>query len=203
MKELFYKTIAAIAASILLTGIGVALFVHADLGSDTITVFIDGLHRILHVSYGSASRIYNIGMLAIALLVSFRHIGWATVVYALSVGFSMDFFETMLQPFGLAQAGLPVRFGCVLLGQLCFGLTYALLIRYRKGMNQVDAIAYAITRRTKLSFKWVRTAMDFALLGGGWLLGGVVGVGSLIAMTTTGILIDFFLKQMKKREAMI
>ena len=28
----------------------------------------------------------------------------------------------------------------------------------------------------------------------GWLLGGVIGIGSVIAMSTTGILIDFFLK---------
>ena len=196
----FPKTIIAVFLSVLLTGLGVALFVHANLGSDTITVFVDGLHSSLHVSYGTASRIYNIVMLIIALIVSYRNIGWATIVYALTVGFSMDYFEELLQPLMISSSSMGIRLFCVILGQLCFGLTYALLIRYRKGMNQVDAIAYAITDWTKINFKWIRTGMDVVLLAFGWLLGGVVGVGSIIAMTTTGILIDFMLRYVLKKE---
>ena len=42
----------------------------------------------------------------------------------------------------------------------------------------------------------VRTAMDIILLGAGWLMGGIVGIGSVIAMATTGIFIDAVLKVM-------
>lgn len=90
------QTILAITTSILLTGLGVALFVHANLGSDTLTVFVDGLHRVLNCSYGTASRIYNLIVLVIALIVSRKNIGWATIVYALSVGFTMDYFEKIV-----------------------------------------------------------------------------------------------------------
>ena len=180
------QTILAITTSILLTGLGVALFVHANLGSDTLTVFVDGLHRVLNCSYGTASRIYNLIVLVIALIVSRKNIGWATIVYALSVGFTMDYFEKLLI--------------CVCSGQICFGITYALLIKYRKGMNQIDAISYAIVDKTGISFKWIRTGMDVVLLVSGWLLGGVVGVGSIIAMTTTGVLVDFILNIISKKE---
>lgn len=188
------QTLSAILMSILLTGLGVALFVHANLGSDTITVFIDGLHRVLNVSYGSASRIYNGIMLVIALIVSFKNIGWATIIYALTVGFAMDFFEVLLAPLNIENMNILIRLLVACLGQICFGLTYALLIKYRKGMNQVDAIAYAIVNKTNIPFKWIRTGADVVLLAIGWLLGGVIGIGSVIAMGTTGILIDFFLK---------
>lgn len=188
------QTVLAIAAAVLLTGLGVALFVHANLGSDTITVFVDGLHRTLNVSYGTASRIYNIIMLIIALIVSFNNIGWATIVYALTVGFAMDFFEVLLAPLNIENMNILARLLVTCLGQVCFGLTYALLIIYRKGMNQVDAIAYAIVNKTNVPFKWIRTGADVVLLVIGWILGGVIGIGSVIAMSTTGILIDFFLK---------
>lgn len=194
MKYSRLETTIGILASILLTGLGVALFIHADLGSDTITVMVDGIHRSLHVSIGSASRIYNSIMLVIALVLSYKNIGWATIVYALTVGFAMDFFEQLLAPLHIVEAGMIVRLGAVVLAQLCFGLTYALLIKYRKGMNQVDAIAYAIVNWTHIDFKWIRTGMDVLLLVSGYLLGGVVGIGSIVAMTTTGILIDLFLK---------
>ena len=188
------QTVLAIATAVLLTGLGVALFVHANLGSDTITVFIDGLHRILNVSYGTASRIYNAIMLIIALIVSFKNIGWATIIYALTVDFAMDFFEVLLTPLNIENMSILTRFLIACLGQVCFGLTYALLIKYRKGMNQIDAIAYAIVNKKNISFKWIRTGADVVLLAIGWLLGGVIGIGSVIAMSTTGILIDFFLK---------
>lgn len=188
------QTVLAIASAILLTGLGVALFVHANLGSDTITVFVDGLYRTLNVSYGTASRIYNIIMLIIALIVSFKNIGWATIIYALTVGFAMDFFEVLLAPLNIVNMNILIRLIVACLGQICFGLTYALLIKYRKGMNQVDAIAYAIVNKTNIPFKWIRTGADVVLLVIGWLLGGVIGIGSVIAMSTTGILIDFFLK---------
>lgn len=42
--------------------------------------------------------------------------------------------------------------------------------------------------------------MDVVLLVSGWLLGGVVGVGSIIAMTTTGVLVDFILNIISKKE---
>lgn len=187
------QALLAIASSILLTGLGVALFVHANLGSDTLTVFVDGLHRALKCSYGTASRIYNLIVLAIALLVSRKNIGWATIVYALSVGFTMDYFENLLRPLQIQNASMIIRLMCVCMGQICFGITYALLIKYRKGMNQVDAISYAIVEKTGISFKWIRTGMDVLLLSSGWLLGGVVGIGSIIAMTTTGVLVDYIL----------
>lgn len=194
------QTILAITTSILLTGLGVALFVHANLGSDTLTVFVDGLHRVLNCSYGTASRIYNLIVLVIALIVSRKNIGWATIVYALSLGFTMDYFEKLLQPLQIQSAGMMIRLICVCSGQICFGITYALLIKYRKGMNQIDAISYAIVDKTGISFKWIRTGMDVVLLVSGWLLGGVVGVGSIIAMTTTGVLVDFILNIISKKE---
>ncbi|MDB7988728.1 YitT family protein [Faecalicoccus pleomorphus] len=200
MKRQRMEMVLGIISAILLTGMGVALFVHANLGSDTITVFVDGVHSFLHVSYGTASRIYNIAVLIIALIVSYKNIGWATVIYALTVGFTMDFFEQMLAPLHISDLSIVIRLLCVCLGQLCFGITYALLIKYRKGMNQIDAISYAIEEKTHVPFKWIRTGMDVVLLIGGWLLGGVVGIGSVIAMTTTGILIDFFLHLLTKKE---
>ena len=192
----FAKTCLALFATVNLTGIGVALFIHANLGSDTVTVFVDGLSRLLGCSLGSASRIYNSLMLIIALLVARKHIGWCSVVYALSVGFLIDFYSELLLPLNIMGSILPIKLLWVLAGQLCFGITYALLIQYRNGMSQVDAITYYLCEKLKVKFVKMRSAMDIILLGAGWLMGGIVGIGSVIAMATTGIFIDAVLKVM-------
>lgn len=192
----FIQTCIALFFAINLTGIGVALFVHANLGSDTITVFIDGLKEVLHCTLGDASRIYNLIALIIALLLSRKDIGWCTIVYALTVGFAMDFYNTIIIDMNIANMSLLIRLIVVMLGQLCFVVTYALLIKFREGMNQMDAISYGIVNRTGTSYKMIRTLMDIILLVSGWLMGGVIGVGSIIAMATTGVLVDQSVKIM-------
>lgn len=196
-KSSFLSTCIALLIAINLTGIGVALFVQANLGSDTITVFIDGLKNIIHTSLGGASRIYNIVALLIALWLSRKDIGWCTIVYALSVGYFMDFYNAILTPYDLSSSILWVRFAMICIGQLCFVATYVILILYRKGMNQLDAIAYGITYRCHVSYQWIRTGLDVILLVSGYLMGGVIGVGSIIAMASTGILVNQVLKHME------
>lgn len=190
------KTILGLFVAINLTGLGVALFVGANLGSDTITVLVDGIHQTFDMSYGAASRVYNIIMLMIALAVARKSIGWTTVVYALSVGFSMDFFNEMLSIFAMNDFSLIAKILCIILGQLCFGIAYALLIIFRKGMNQADAISYYIVDKIHTKYVYVRTTMDVIMIVVGYLLGGVVGIGSIIAMCTTGMFVNMFLKIM-------
>ncbi|MDF9824288.1 putative membrane protein YczE [Breznakia sp. PF5-3] len=190
------KTILGLFVAINLTGLGVALFVGVNLGSDTITVLVDGIHQTFDMSYGAASRVYNIIMLMIALAVARKSIGWTTVVYALSVGFSMDFFNEVLSIFAMNDFSLIAKVLCIILGQLCFGMAYALLIIFRKGMNQADAISYYIADKIHTKYVYVRTTMDIMMIVVGYLLGGIVGIGSIIAMCTTGIFVNMFLKIM-------
>lgn len=199
----FAKSCLALFLAINLTGIGVAFFIHANLGSDTVTVFVDGLSKVLNCSLGSASRIYNGVMLVIALIVARKHIGWCTVVYALSVGFLIDLYSELLLPLNIMNSGIVVKLLWVLVGQVCFGVTYALLIQYRNGMSQVDAVTYYLCDKLKIQFVVMRTIMDFILLGGGWLMGGVIGIGSVIAMATTGTFIDVALKLMNAKSTAI
>lgn len=198
------KTWIALFLSINLTGIGVALFVQANLGSDTITVFIDGFKNVLGMSLGASSRVYNLIALVIAILLSRKDIGWCTVVYAIFVGYSMDFYNALIVDLDIMHMNMIIRLFVVVLGQLSLGLSYALLIIYRKGMNQMDAISYGIVNRCNLSYSAVRTMLNIVLLLAGWLMGGVVGIGSIIAMATTGYLVDYILNIFnKKREAVI
>jgi uncharacterized protein len=182
--------LVVLTVAVNLSGIAIAVFVGVNLGSDTITVFIDGLHRLLGISYGSASRIYNAAVLIIALLIARKDIGWATVLYALSVGFAIDFYNGLLGSVSFLHGSLPVKFGCIFFAQVLFGITYALFIRFKIGMNQIDAITYAICRKTGVKYIYMRTVMDVILLGSGWLLGGIAGIGSVVSMLTTGLFVN-------------
>lgn len=188
------KTAIATLIAIMLTGLAVALILQANLGSDAINVFVEGMTKTLHVSLGTSSRIYNVIVLVIALCLSRKDIGWATILYALGTGFAIDFFMGLVVPYHIGEAAFVVRLLVVCLAQLLFTLAFALLIRYRQGMNQLDAIAYGIEKRCGIGFTVIRTGIDLILLISGYFMGGVVGIGSIITMATTGILINQFVK---------
>lgn len=188
-----FHTCFILLIAVVLTGFGVALFVNANLGSDTITVFIDGLRHTFNLSLGNASRVYNILALLAAIILSRKEIGWTSIVYALTTGFSMDYFDNILVSFNFAESSIVIRLILVLIGQFCIIVSFALLIRYGSGMDQLDAIAYGITRRTCIKYAYIRTFLDIFMIATGFIMGGVIGVGSLIAMATTGLGIDLLL----------
>lgn len=189
----FFSSCFALLIAIVLTGLGVALFIHANLGSDTITVFIDGLRHLFPLSLGDASRIYNILALFIAFLLSRKDIGWTSIVYALSTGFFIDYFDGVLQLLNIGEMGIILRLCMVCLGQLCIIVAFTLLIKFGSGMDQLDAIAYGVERIFCIKYVYIRTLLDIFMIVTGYIMGGVIGIGSIIAMATTGVGIDLLL----------
>lgn len=190
----FIKTCIALFIAMNLCGIGVAIFVQANLGSDTITVIEEGISKTFLISLGNASRLFNIFFLIIALFIAREYIGWCTIAYGLLVGSFIDFYDQLLLSYHIAEMNVFIRILLIIIGQLFIVLTFAILIKYRNGMNQIDAVSYGLEKYTSISYKTIRTGFDVLFIVAGWLLGGVVGIGSIFTMLTTGIGIDMCLK---------
>ena len=98
--------------------------------------------------------------------------------------------------FNIQELNLLIRFLCILVGQFCIVLTFALLIQYRSGMNQLDAISIGLERICHIPYKKIRTLFDVVFIVVGYLLGGIIGIGSILSMLTTGYGIDLCLRVM-------
>lgn len=193
----FLTSLFALFIAVNLCGMGVGLYVQANLGSDTLTVIQEGMSKTFHISLGNASRVFNLFYLALALIMARKHIGWCTIVYGLVVGSFIDLYNGLLIPYQIAEASLWLRVLCILLGQLFLIITFSLLIKYRSGMNQLDAVCYGLENYLPIPYKQIRTSFDVLFIVVGYFMGGVVGVGSLFAMFTTGYGIDICLKILK------
>ena len=90
ISSLRWKTAVLAALAGVGIGVGVGLILNANIGSDTVTVFQDGLHCQLHISYGQASRLYNLVLIAAAFLTARNYFGAGTVISALVTGFAID-----------------------------------------------------------------------------------------------------------------
>lgn len=180
----------AVLISVLLAGIGVDIFVECGIGADTLTVLIQGISKSFNISLGIANYICDFALLLLALILSRKDIGFTTILFTVSIGFAIDLIYPYVKLLGIAEYSFIMKIIMIFIAQLCFTFCYAILIKYRKGMNCVDAIIYFFVNDFHIPYIVGRTFMDFVFTLSGWLLGGVVGIGTIIACITTGFMVN-------------
>ncbi len=181
-------------------GIGVGMILYANIGGDTVTVFQDGLHRLLDCSYGQASRIYNFVLIIAALLVARKYFGPGTIISALITGYAIDISFNALTALNVWLSFFTALI-LFLLGLTIYTIGLSLLIRCNLGMNGLDSLLYQVSDRLGVEYKYIRLGTDFLLTLIGYLMGGVVGGGTVISIACTGFMIDFFVRLGEKGTA--
>ena len=197
-KKQFFRDLAVVTLATAMIGAATCCYVRAGLGSDSVAVFNEGLSRAAGFSLGTAAWCLNVGLLVTALLTARKHLAWTTIYNSLLCGPFIDLMNRLLSPLlglgdGLLFRGILFAAGLLLVAGAC-----ALMIRRCPGMSVNDAIASGISKKLGCSFRAVRVGMDAALMLSGLFLGGVVGVGSVIAVLGTGPLIQWFSQFGKK-----
>jgi uncharacterized membrane protein YczE len=162
-------------AGLMLSGFSTALRVRADLGLDPWGVLHEGLSKHVGLSFGTT--VIIVGALVLALWAPLRQKpGIGTISNILVIGWAVD----ASLPFVPDAPSLPLRFGLLLAGILLTGLASAAYIGAGLGPGPRDGVMTAIVARTGWSIARVRTAIELVVFGAGWLLGGTVGIGTVL-----------------------
>ena len=180
--------------------LGVTLFLLSDLGADPFNVLIQGLFRSLAsrtgwaaLSHGRVHIAVSLLIILILLLADRSYVKIGTVLCMLFGGPIIDFFSARLAFLPAYADTLPLRIlmlalGCVI---LAFGMT--IVIRSDAGTGPNDLVALVISEKTGKRFGLVRVLVDASFVLFGFLLGGVVGLGTLICMLLVGPVAGLFL----------
>ncbi len=198
INRLMWKKYAIFTIALLFISLAVLIFLECRLGSDSLTVLLDGLHLKLDVAYSTASGLYNGAIVLIALLVARRYVGLGSVLYMFHIVLFLAIFERIFPLFHIPDQSFFVRLMILLVGQVLLSLGIALLISASFGMNSLDAILHRIEDRTRFSYRGLRTFVDIAYVSAGFLMGGVVGIGTIISVLTTGTMIVWFRKRLDR-----
>lgn len=179
--------------------LGVTLFLLSDLGSDPFNVLVQGVFRTLDRWLGWGFLTHGRVHIAISLLIIFvllltdrSYVKIGTVLCMVFGGPIIDGYTLLLGPV-FAGAGLPVRIlllvaGCVI---LAYGMT--MVIKSDAGTGPNDLVAVVISDKLKKKFGIVRVIVDMSFVLIGFLLGGVVGAGTLVCMVLVGPVAGWFL----------
>ena len=177
---------------------GVALFLRMNIGSDPFTVFTQGLANTLNnlgvnATTGTANRIILIVLFSIILLLNKSHIKIGTMICVVGVGPIIDLGVSMVSILPVESYNYLLKMFLIALGCFIIAIGFSMLSATKVGVAPNDIIPFIIKERTNWEYRWIRILMDAVLLISGSILGGTVGVGTIIAMATTGPFIQLCL----------
>lgn len=180
--------------SCVLVAIGVSLFLQSALGTDPISVLIDGIRRTFQLSFGTVQLIYNLTLLFLAVIFSRKYIMLGTVASAVITGPLLNFFDPVILSLVGTQPNLQTRVIMIALGQviLCFGVALNLATKF--GFGALDALVVTLCETFKLKYRNMKILIDLGHVIGGILLGGVFGIGSILGVVAGGPFIAFFIQ---------
>lgn len=185
------KTRGAIIANMLLAafslfvnGFGIYLTIQANMGAAPWDVLNLGISKTLGILYGTASVAASLTILGIDIFMK-EPIGIAMFIDAFVVGKSVDFFNWLgLVPKCTSVAtGIPIMF----LGLVILGYTQYAYMAASLGCGPRDTLLVGLSKRIKtIPIGAVSIAILSTATLIGWLLGGPVGIGTIICALAAG-----------------
>lgn len=171
-----------------LYGVGAALTVDAGLGVDPWTALTEGLSLKTGIGVGWMTNI--LGLLILLLWIPLRQRpGIGTLANILTVGTAMQVTLWVLPPISGFLAQLAVLVGGILLVAIASGL----YIGARFGPGPRDGLMTGLRSRFGMPIWAARASVELTVLVTGWLLGGTVGLGTVLFAATIGPLVHITL----------
>ncbi|MBU9764374.1 hypothetical protein FR943_11030 [Mycobacterium sp. TNTM28] len=170
-------------------GVSMAMMVRAGLGLDPWDVFHQGLTRHTPLTLGMASAV--VGVVVLLAWIPLRNRpGVGTVANVIVIAVTVDTTLAALP----APSALGVRIAMMVGAVVLNAISTVLYIGAGLGPGPRDGLMTGLVARTGLSVRLVRTGIEATVLAVGWLLGGTVGVGTLVYAFGIGPLVQLFLR---------
>ena len=175
----------SLVAGLFVFALGVVLFYESRLGLPPWDVLHQGIAKHTPLSFGVAIEVVGVAVLLVAWALGAPP-GVGTVANAVLVGA----FVALLQPLHAAHrlSDLPLagRLALLVIGLVLFGIGTALYIGAGLGAGPRDSLMLVGARRLHTRVGAVRAGIEVAALVAGVLLGGRVGIGTVLFAALIG-----------------
>lgn len=161
--------------------LGIALFIRSRLGLGPWDAFHYGVHVQTGMTVGTASILAGLVIVGANLVLRVRP-GIATLLNMVLIGLFTDLLLPLIPDAGSALTAFAYFAAAIPL----VGLSSGLYIGAGFGHGPRDGLMMALTLRTGWSVRSIRTLIELSVLVLGWLMGGTVGIGTIIFTLTIG-----------------
>ena len=191
MKQLLIRFLNT-AIGLFLYGLGIVITIKANIGYAPWDVFHAGLAGKIGLSLGIVSILVST-VLVIIIAIFKEKLGLGTISNMIFVGLFIDTFFPYIP-----KAENPV-IGTIMLiaGLFIISIGSYFYIKSAFGCGPRDSLMVVLARRTKLPVGLCRIMIELSATISGWLLGGMVGFGTVISAFAIGFCIQTVFRLLK------
>ena len=190
----YAKRIFIVTFGLVLAAYGVGLTVTAELGVSPWDVFSQGVALKLSQITGKTVMMGTITQITAALVIFVdialkEKIGVATIIDTCIFGGVLNIFlKYNMLPAPEIFAG---RFVCMLAGYVIWGLGVYIYMMPALGAGPKDAL-FVIFAKRKIPVAIAKNSIEAVVFVIGWILGGTIGIGTVVAVFAMGYIIQFW-----------
>ena len=196
-KNLGRKTIIYLFATALCE-LGIACYYTARLGTDPISVFVEGISFHVDLTVGEISTICNIILGILLFFFDRKQFGIGTFLMILTAGPLIDlFYAFLLSHFPPESTVIYIRILIISFGIVIYALGLGMTILCDIGVGPFSFPPLFMSKITKIDLRYTQIITDAIFFLIGCFLGGIYGLGTVASVLLTGPLMTFFMKYCK------
>ena len=190
MSRVYMKValrITGLVSGLFLFALGIVITMKANIGYAPWDVFHYGVSRTVGLSIGTVSILTGVGICVLTALMG-EKLGFGTIINMILMGVFLD--AILAAGFVPAMRGFPAGVLMMTAGLFIISLGSYFYIKSAYGAGPRDSLMVAIRRITRLPVGLCRALLEGTVVFAGWLLGGPVGIGTVLAAAGIGLCIQ-------------
>lgn len=202
------KRILFMLVGVFFMGVGVQFLNRTNLGPDPFSAMNYGFAEIFGISFGTFQLLFNAVLFLIVLLKDRTLFGLGTIGNMVIVGYSADFTGWVVDQLGffptVEEMTIGIKIGIMIPTLILFLFAAALYMNCGLGTSPYDALPLLLHRgiekatKKQIPYKFVRMLYDGIATVVALLVGGTVGVVTVLMVFTLGPCVDFVSGLVKK-----
>lgn len=174
-----------------LFSIGAKFFIDSQLGTDPLDVLVIGMNLHLHLGMGICSSIVAIFFLTWWTIWNKKFPPFTPFVTTALVGFLIDLWNFLIIESYTTQLLSP--YPMLIIGLFICSYASSLIIMSGIGIRIMDLVALTMIKKWNWSFFRSKMSLEIGLFSIGWLLGGPIGVTTILFLFIVGPFIQPFM----------
>jgi uncharacterized membrane protein YczE len=167
------------------------MILHADLGMSSWGVFQVGVMKVLNLTFGEAAQLVGLGVLILGWLLGFPP-GFGTVMNMIFIGYFIDrIIEWGLVP---KYDTVGLQFALLIFGMAMIGIASFFYLNPKLGAGPRDGLMIVLVQTLDRPVGQVRGVLEVTVTILGYIMGGPIGVGTIITALTIGYFIQLAFK---------
>jgi uncharacterized membrane protein YczE len=189
----FPRDFLVIQIGFALFGLSIAILIRANLGTSPWVILEVALSQITGLTPGTLSVLTGFVIL-IGVLALREPIGWGTLGNILFIG---PWEDLALYFIPSVKDNLPVQLAMLVTAAIVMGMASAIYIGVDAGAGPRDSLMLAVKRISGWSLRRARGTIEIFVVLLGWVLGGPIGIGTVIFALLIGPCVQWGFKIFK------